>query len=278
MLWGERPDGVPVRDLHPMRRLMPVLMPARNSAAVYYHQQLDLTQTLPWLAARSTATGVRTTLFHLIQFAMLQTLVQRPELHRFVAGRRIYQRKRYELSYAVKKKLDDKAAMTAVKLELQPTDTFAEVVAKADAIIGDGRGSKQLPAETETALATRLPVWALGWLIALQRQLDAWNVLPAALTRHDPLYASVFMANLGSIGLEAPFHHLFEWGTVPIFVVVGRTKQAPWVDDAGQLEVRPCVDLRYTYDERIADGLYCARSLDILRRIVERPDIAVPVT
>lgn len=275
MLWGDRPDGVPVADLHPMRRLMPVLMPQRNSAAVYYHQQLDLTRTLPWLAEHSARTGVRTTLFHLVQFAMLQVLVQRPELHRFVSGRRLYQRKRYELSYAVKKQMDDKAEMTAVKLELLPGDTFATVIAKADAMIGQGRGERMLPAESETALATRLPVWMLGWLVALQRKLDAWNLLPAALTKHDPLYASAFLANLGSVGLDAPFHHLFEWGTVPIFVVIGRTKKAPWVNADGGLEVHDTVDLRYTYDERIADGLYCARSLEIVRRVVEQPEQAI---
>jgi len=252
-----------------------VLMPLRNTAVVYHHQQLDLTLTLPWIAARSARTGARTTLFHLIQFGLLRTLVERPDLHRFVAGRHIYQRRRFELSYAVKKKMDDKAPLTAVKLELAPTDGLAEVVAKADAVIGAGRGSALLPAEREMALATRLPLWLVAALVALQRKLDDWNLLPAAMTANDPLYASAFLANLGSIGLDAPFHHLFEWGTVPIFVVIGATKKAPWVTADGAIEVRDTVDLRYSYDERIADGLYCARSLEILRAIVERPDLAV---
>lgn len=275
MLWGNRPDGVPVRDLSPMRRLMPLLMPGRNSAVVYHHQQLDLTRTLPWLAARSERTGVRTTLFHLVQFGLARTLVERPELHRFVAGGRIYQRTHLELAYAVKKRMDDKAPLTAVKLRLDAADSFADVVRRADAVIQSGRGQALLPAEKEMKLATVLPLWLLRAVIGLQRQLDAWNLLPAVATAQDPLYSSAFLANLGSIGLQAPFHHLFDWGTVPIFVVVGRVQKAPWVNEAGALEVRDSCDLRYSYDERVADGLYCARSLEILRHIVERPDEAI---
>ena len=275
MLWGNRPDGVPVAKLSPMRRLMPLLMPARNSAVVYPHQQFDVTATLPWLAARTARTGVRTTLFHLVQFGIARTLVERPELHRFISGGRIYQRTHLELAYAVKKRMDDKAPMTAVKLRLLPTDTFADLVAKADAAIGSGRAAALLPAEKEMALATLLPLWLLRLAVGVQRQLDAWNLLPAALTAQDPLYSSAFLANLGSIGLDAPFHHLFDWGTVPIFVVVGKVKKAPWVNDAGQLEVRDTCDLRFSYDERVADGLYCARSLEILRQLVEQPAVAI---
>jgi pyruvate/2-oxoglutarate dehydrogenase complex dihydrolipoamide acyltransferase (E2) component len=32
------------------------------------------------------------------------------------------------------------------------------------------------------------------------------------------------------------------------------------------------VTLKFTYDERIEDGLYCARSLDLLRELIERPE------
>jgi pyruvate/2-oxoglutarate dehydrogenase complex dihydrolipoamide acyltransferase (E2) component len=33
--------------------------------------------------------------------------------------------------------------------------------------------------------------------------------------------------------------------------------------------------LRYSFDERIEDGLYGARALEIVKRIIEDPDIAI---
>lgn len=273
MLWGDRPDGQRLTNLSPLRATMAHIMPTRTGATVFHEQRVDLTQTLPWLQAYADQTGTPATLFHLLQYALVRVLVLRPDLHRFVIGGAMYQRHRIELSYAVKKKLADGAPMTTVKVEFLPTDTFADVVRKADAAIGQGRGAELLTSEKEMALFAPLPSWLLGWLVALQRRLDAWNLLPAALTASDPLYASAFLANLGSVGLDAPFHHLFDWGTVPIFAVLGRIHQGVWVTDAGAVQVRPTAVLRYSYDERIADGLYCAKSLDIVRAILETPAV-----
>jgi hypothetical protein len=80
----------------------------------------------------------------------------------------------------------------------------------------------------------------------------------------DPLYTSVFVANLGSVGLEAGYHHLWQHGNCPIFCVIGRVKPGP---DGGRVAT-----LKFTYDERVEDGLYCARSLDRLRELIEHPE------
>ena len=107
-MWWSRPDGERVRDLSPLRTLMPHLMPGRNQAAVYYEDTLDLSDTLPWLAAQE-ARGRKLTLFHVVVAACVRTLAQRPQICRFVVGRRLYQRKHLELSFAVKKALRDAA-------------------------------------------------------------------------------------------------------------------------------------------------------------------------
>ena len=271
MLWGDRPDGKRIKGLSPLRVLMPHIMPTRTGATVFHEQRVDLTQTLPWLTSYAEKTGTQATLFHLLQYALVRVLVERPDLHRFVIGGVTYQRNKIELAYAVKKRMADGAPMTTVKVEFHPTDSFADVVTKTGAAIDQGRGTELLTSEKEMAVFAHLPGWLLGWLVGLQRRLDAWNLLPAALTAADPLYASAFLANLGSVGLDAPFHHLFDWGTVPIFAVLGRIHRAPWVSSAGTLEVRPTAVLRYSYDERIADGLYCAKSLEIVRKTIENP-------
>jgi hypothetical protein len=83
------------------------------------------------------------------------------------------------------------------------------------------------------------------------------------MIRSDPMYASVFVANLGSVGLDAGYHHLWEYGTISIFCVVGRVGEGA--------DGRRCMTLKYTYDERVEDGLYCARSLERLRELLENP-------
>jgi hypothetical protein len=86
----------------------------------------------------------------------------------------------------------------------------------------------------------------------------------------DPLFASMFVANLGSVGLDAAYHHLYEYGTIGAFCAIGRYEA-----DAGG---RPWTTVRFTLDERIADGLYGARSLELFRSLVEDParELALP--
>jgi pyruvate/2-oxoglutarate dehydrogenase complex dihydrolipoamide acyltransferase (E2) component len=107
--------------------------------------------------------------------------------------------------------------------------------------------------------------------VGLLKRLDAVGLAPRALLDSDPMYASAFVANLGSIKIDAAYHHLYEHGNCPLFVAVGQVQRTPHVDDDGAVQVRPSVTVRYTYDERIEDGLYCAAALDLLRRRVEDP-------
>jgi hypothetical protein len=116
-----------------------------------------------------------------------------------------------------------------------------------------------------------VPGFAVSFFIWLQRMLDGLNLLPSALTRDDPLYTSIFIANLGSFGLDAPFHHLFEHGTAPIFAAIGKVHKAARVDEHGQVVARDVVCIRYTFDERITDGFYCAQALGEFAETLQTP-------
>jgi hypothetical protein len=97
--------------------------------------------------------------------------------------------------------------------------------------------------------------------------------MPAAMIRADELYTSMFIANLGSVGLEAPYHHLYEWGTAPLFGTIGKISKMPVVDAQGQIVARDIVSIKWSFDERIADGFYCARTLEFFRGLLTTPEV-----
>jgi hypothetical protein len=119
---------------------------------------------------------------------------------------------------------------------------------------------------------SRLPRFVVRLLVAAQRVLDYLNLLPGGTIRSDPLYASMFLANLGSVGIDAGYHHLYEHGTVPLFRVIGRVKKVPVVDNNGAVVARDLLETRWTFDECITDGFYCRRSQEIFRSMVEHPE------
>lgn len=284
-----RTDGRALPGLSPLRQMMPYLLRGRNESCVYFEQDLDLTQTLR-LVEQLNADGTQPPihLFHVILCAIVRTFAQRPQLNRFVCGGKIYQRDHISLSFAIKKEKSDAGVLTTTKLRFSPEDTLQQVAARVHEAVLFGRGPRPSRADQETALVTRLPGPLLRFLMWIQRSLDAWNLLPSALSEPDPLYASMFLANLGSIGLHSAYHHLFEYGTVSFFATVGKVhkkaliksvpsdpQNSPQPGDAPspeQLVIRDVVNLKYTFDERITDGYYCARSLDLFQQMVESPE------
>jgi hypothetical protein len=269
-----RADGVVMKRLPPVRVLMPYLMRGRNESVVYHEYVLDLTRTTPWLKAYNDARpgGPKATLFHLFLWGCARALHERPGLNRFVNNGRIYERKGVQLSFAAKRGFRDDAPLATIKKEFPKDEPFEECVQRLAAHIKEGRGDKPRPVDKEVKLVTRLPGWLLHAALALLRFLDRHNLLPGFMMRTDPMYASLFAANLGSVGIDNTFHHLYEYGTVSLFGVLGTTGPKLFVGADGKPEVREAVQVRWTFDERVNDGLYCVGSLQIVKDSVEDPE------
>lgn len=269
-----RPDGTRLRDLDPMRRMLPMLMPTRNEAAVYYEQIVDATGLTAFLERwNRPASDVRPRLtpLHLVVASLGRVLAARPALDRFVAGGRLWQRKVPSVAFAAKREFADHAPLKTVKLPVVPGETLTATAQRIRDAVGTSRSRDDRPVDKELSLLGRMPDAVLAPIVRLARGLDRWNLLPAALIDDDPLFSSVFVANLGSLGLDRAYHHLYEHGTVSLFCVIGTLEPRPLVDAAGNAVVRPTLRLRFSLDERICDGFYAAQSLELLRADLEDP-------
>ena len=79
------------------------------------------------------------------------------------------------------------------------------------------------------------------------------------------------VANLGSLGMDPGFHHLYEWGTSSVFAMVGRIREEPVVED-GNIVVGKVLTVRYSYDERIDDGLGTKTAILRVNEILSDPE------
>jgi len=268
-----RPDGVYLSKLQGFRKMFPFLMVTRTESVIAHQQQMRMKNTLALLDKLNEGrTERRYTVFHVLLAAAVRLMATRPEHNRFVVGRRIYQRKDIVLSFVVKKALTEHAAETNLKLVFDPRDTLPQVAERVWDKVHDtkqsGSSSDENLADTMTRLPrflTRLAMW--GW-----RVLDYFNLLPASAIRGDSLYTSAYLANLGSIGLDAVQHHLFEWGTCSFFAVLGKIKKGVVVND-GQVAVEDVVTTSFTLDERITDGVNLARTITDLANLIENPEL-----
>jgi len=255
-----RIDGTPVAQVHPIRRIMPFIMPVRNGAFVLFEQDIPTAPLGPLLERLNAGRPAdrRITLFHCVLYAIGIALTDFPRLNRFVVGSRLYDRRGIWLAFSAKQQMHRDAPLPAM-------------VDRLLAVLGEGRSGRETAADREVKGFLRLPAPLLRLAVRLQRVLDGWNLLPGALIKDDPLYASAFIANLGSVGLDAAYHHLYDYGTIPIFVTMGRVQRAPLVRDDGSVGSDEVFRLRYTYDERVEDGFYAARALERLAACLADP-------
>jgi hypothetical protein len=252
-----------------MRRIMPYLMRTRGESVVFHESVYRMAAARIWLKAYNRSQPARATLFDLFAYACGQALHARPELNRFVSGGRLYQRRGVQVAFIVKRELSDAGVGTTVKIETRQGELFATFVTRLTHAIESARGPDRA-VDKETSLVVKLPGPLLRALVAAARLLDAWNLYPRFMTANDPMYASLFLANLGSAGISGAYHHLYEYGTVSIFGAVSAVRRMPFVD-GDQVVAREGLSVRWTFDERIHDAFYAARSLRIVQRIVEDP-------
>ena len=245
-------------------------MRGRNESAVYFKQHLDLSRTLPWIAEYNATAAARITVFHVILHSLASMLHDRAHLNRFTIRRRTYQRRDVLLSFAAKKQMSEEAPLAVVKRRFAPGEAFDVMVRELTGEIDEARSDQPSAIDKELRILLALPGFLLAFLIGLLKRLYGWGLAPRSLIDSDPMYTSAFVANLGSLKIDAAYHHLYEHGNCPLFVTIGQVTQAPVVVD-GQVVVRPQITLRYTFDERIEDGLYCAKSLQVLAQRIENP-------
>lgn len=263
-----RPDGDLLRT-HPIRRLMFYIMPTRTESVVYFDSAVDATALQAYLDAAHAKFGAHVT--HALVGAVAVGLAENPAMNKFVAGKRLYQRRGRWITFSMKrKKLDRAAKLGVVKLAMIDGETFEQLCKRIDTHVAEERSGRPTSADREYDLFTLLPRPLLHQAQKLLRAVDHFGLLPGWFIDGDGMYASVFLANLGSLDMAPGYHHLFEWGNCPLFVMVGAIEQRAVVVD-GQVVARPILPIRYTYDERIDDGLNARFGIEAVKRVLEDP-------
>jgi hypothetical protein len=269
-MFGRRPDATLVTDLSTMRRFMPYISPRRNDSLFYMMQEIEVEAALEFLEKKNgeRPTDRPITLFHLFLRSCAQALYLRPGVNRFVKGGKLWQRDGEWITFSALKEIKDKSLMLTIKNRFHPTtETLDEMVDEIYDRLRSSRSGKKTTSDKEMGLMVRLPGFAIRFLMFLVRIADGLGVLPRSMIDADPLYTSVFIANLGSIDYPAGFHHLWEHGTASLFGVMGKIE--PGENDRRKISVA------WTYDERIEDGLYSYYTLAGIRERLENPEMLV---
>ncbi len=274
--FGDRRDGTLIRDINSMHLLMPMLYPNRCDNEAYISVKVDLTNINAWLEkqnAQNPDKDFRYKLFHVITVAMLKTVKLRPKLNRFIANKNIYQRNHIAAAFTVKKVFKDSSDEGLAFLYANDGDNFFTLTDKIKSQIYSCRSEKKDASSAAMDSFSKIPRFILKAVLRFMRFLDRHGKVPKSLIASDPYYSTVLLSNLGSIKLKCGYHHLTNWGTTSIFCVIGEKKLSPYFDENGNVEMRETLELGLTIDERLADGYYYSKSIRLLKKLLENPEL-----
>ncbi len=246
---------------------MPFISRKRNDSIVLYTLEIETAAAQAFIEEQNQTKSPenRLTLFYLVLHALAKAFHERPAVNRFVAGGRVWQRNGVWITYSAKQEILDGSPILTVKQSFPEDEKLEEMIERLHKGLRERRGGKVTRSDKEVKIALGLPpslIRAGVWLLDRANHL---GMLPRGLIEDDPMFTSIFIANLGSVGLHAGYHHLWEYGTCSHFMVVGQTH--PRHDGVEIME------LKISYDERVEDGLYGAISMEGIKQRLENPEL-----
>ena len=270
---GDRNDGRLLRTLDPFYKIIPYIMRARSDSQNFFDDRIDIGRTEAFLRARRNKSAENIGFLHVVIAAMVRTISQRPGLNRFIAGQRIFARNEILISLALKKKMTGESLETAIKMKFEPTDTIYDVAAKMNKAIAENKKAETENNADKTAklfmLCPGLVVKFLVWFIRL---LDYFGLMPKIINDISPFHTSVFVTDLGSLGIKPIYHHLYDFGTTSLFIAFGTKQKEKHLDDENHIVEKRSVQLRVVSDERIVDGYYYASAFRLFKSLIQHPE------
>lgn len=249
-------------------------MKQRNDACNYFSDKVEVTEIDRWLRKKRAEGYAGMGMLHLFLAAYIRTITVCPGMNRFVSGQRIYARNNIEILMTVKHALTTEAEESSIKIKFEPTDTIYDVYRKMNETIDEIKANEGGNNTDKIAEAfTKLPRVLFNLIISIIRGLDYLGWLPQSLIDASPFHGSLIITDLGSLGIPPVYHHIYNFGNLPVFLAFGAKYRMLELDLEGRPVERKYIDFRVTADERITDGFYMANALKYVKYFLRNPNI-----
>jgi hypothetical protein len=272
--FGDRKEGRLLRSLPGYSKFIPFIMPQRNDRSIHYEESFEITELDRRLRKLRVEGFKGIGMLHFLIAAYIRCISMLPGVNRFVVGRRIYARNNIEIIMTVKRSITLDATETSIKVQFEPTDTIFDVYRKMNEKINEIKTSDDSNNTEEVAdFFARMPRFLIRFAIMLLRIGDYFGILPQSLLNASPFHGSMIITDLGSLRIGPVYHHIYNFGTLPVFIAFGAKYHKYEINSKGQVEDNKYIDTKLVLDEGIVDGHYYAQLLQAMRYMFQHPEI-----
>ena len=272
--FGDRKEGRLLRSIPGFNKFIPFIMTTRNDRYVHYEESFEISALDRRLRKLRVDGAKGIGILHFIIAAYVRAVSMLPGINRFVAGRRIYAHNNIEVIMTVKRAMSLDASETTIKVQFEPTDTIFDVHRKMQEKIDEIKTSDEDNNAEEIAnFFAKLPRFLLRFVLAVLRVLDYFGWLPQSILEASPFHGSMIITDLGSLRIGPVYHHIYNFGTLPLFIAFGAKYHKYELNRHGEVEDHKYIDTKMVIDEGIVDGHYYAQLLQAFRYMFQHPEI-----
>lgn len=271
----DRYDGWRVKNIDSNAAMLPFFLSERNDSQNLFEEKIYLDGIEAFIRKHKSEYPTLSVM-HILVAALVRTFSQRPYLNRFVVWNKIYARNHLSMSLVVKKNLRDDSSETLIKPTFNLDDTLSEVIRNIDSMVNENKDIKAINgSDSKSKLLQKLPPWIMRILVSVFKKLDKIGHLPKDIHSSSPWHCSFFLTNLGSIGIDSIYHHLFNFGNCSMFCAMGKKKKELVITKDGGIKEQRYIQLKFVLDERICDGFYYASSMRKLNYYLNNPNLLI---
>ena len=212
-MFFKRKDGQIDKSVDIFERIMPIIMKERNDALVYIKKEVPLDGMNEYIKKKKQE-GIDISHMEIIFTALARVLKEKPKINRFVMSGEMYKRNDIEIAVVVKPKLEEDVKESVVKFKFKGSEKIEEVSKRVKEEVTKIRNNTNNNTEDFVDKLKNIPTIVLKIAINTLMFLDKINLLPKSIIDLSPFHSSVFVTNVGSIGLDAIYHHIYNFGTV----------------------------------------------------------------
>ena len=272
-MFGLRSDGVKVKCADPIDKIVPHIMKERSDSMNNTVIEQRVESFDAWIDDVYRRTGVEFNYMHIVLASIVRLYALRPRLNRFVMNGRVFQRHGIYASFTVKQALKEDAPDLTIKIRFTGQESIFEVKEKMDEAIRSAIAANRENGSTKVAgILTAVPNFLIKFLVWSVKCMDRHGIIPGSILKVSPFHTSFYLTNLKSVKGEWIFHHLYNFGTVGLFVSIGKEKLEPVVEN-GALSVGKVMKMGITADERYCDGFYFVQTLRAWRKYMGDPSL-----
>ena len=261
-----------VKTLPAMTMMEPFIMVNRVGAQNFITDRIPMTRLEAYLKEKQEEGMTNLSMMHVLIAAYVRMTASRPAVNRFIRGQRIWTRDEVEIALVIKQEMTLDSPDTMIKVAFDQTDTATTVYEKFEKVAADAL-AKETNFDKTAKLLSHIPGLLLRFAVGFLRFLDYFGWLPKKLLNVSPFHGSFIITSMGSWGINAIYHHLYDFGNLPVFLSYGKRYSKMVLNEDGTSEKRYFATFRVVTDERICDGYYYASAFKLLKRYIKHPEL-----